>query len=50
MAEAGIQIRLNVSEIHAVLCKKCQKRLRDLIKAKISEQLVDNVMGLEVEP
>jgi len=45
MAEAGIQVQLNVKEIYAVLCEECREKLRKLVKDKISEQLVDQVIG-----
>ena len=47
MAKAGIQVQLSVSEIYAVLCKKCQAKLRELVKDKISEQMVDQIIGVE---
>jgi len=45
MAEAGIKVQLNVKEIYTVLCEECREKLRKLVKDKISEQLVDQVIG-----
>ena len=47
MAQAGIQVQLSVREIHAVLCKRCRKKLRDLVKEKVTDQMVDQIIGLE---
>lgn len=41
-------MQLSVAEINAVLCEKCRKKLRDLVKEKITDQLVDQVMGVAV--
>ena len=47
MAKAGIQVQMTVREIHAILCEECREKLRRLVKDKISEQLVDQVIGVE---
>ena len=47
MAQAGIQVQLSVREIYERLCKKCRKKLRELIKEKISEDMVSKVIGSE---
>ena len=45
MAQAGINVQLNVREIYKRLCPKCQKKIRELIKAKVTDQMVDQVIG-----
>jgi len=38
-----IRYTLTVDEIRRILCKKCRKRLRELIAQKVAEQIVDQV-------
>ncbi len=45
MAQAGMSVQLAVPEIYARLCPKCQKALRKLIKEKISDEMVSQVLG-----
>lgn len=47
MSQAGIRVDLKLREIHALVCKKCKEKLRKLVRDKISEQLVDQVIGEE---
>ena len=49
MASAGIQVQLNVREIYALCCPKCRKKIRQLIRDKISEDMVSKVIGLPEE-
>ena len=46
MAQAGIQVQLSVKEIYAKLCPKCRKKVRELIKEKVTDQMVSQVIGL----
>ena len=50
MAQAGIQVNLKLREIHALVCEECKEKLRKLVRDKISEQLVDQVIGEEAPP
>jgi len=45
MAQAGIQVQLNVKEIYELACPECKKKIKKLIKDKISEQMIDQVIG-----
>ena len=45
MAQAGIHVQLSVREIYERLCPKCRKKVRELIKEKISEDMVSKVIG-----
>lgn len=45
MAQAGLQVQLSIKEIHEILCPECKAKLRELIKAKISDQMIDSVVG-----
>jgi len=47
MAQAGISIQLSVKEIYGRCCKKCQRRIRELIKEKITEEMVSQVIGTQ---
>ena len=44
MSKAGIQVQYNIKEIYAVLCPKCQSKLRELIKEKVTDELVNEVI------
>jgi len=45
LAKAGLQVSLTVKEIYERLCPKCKKRLRELIKEKITDDMVNQVLG-----
>jgi len=47
MAQAGIQVSLDVREIYVRLCPKCRRVVKDLIKEKMTDQLVDQMIGAE---
>jgi len=44
MAQAGIQVQLSVKEIYAKLCPKCKEKLKELIRAKLTEQMVSEML------
>lgn len=44
MAQAGLQVQLSIKEINDALCPECKAKLRELIKSKISEQMIDSVV------
>ena len=44
-AQAGIQVQLSVKEIYDVMCPECQKKIRELIKEKVTDQMVKSVIG-----
>ena len=46
MSGQGINVQLNVKEIYAAVCPKCKKKLRALIKEKVTDQMVDSVIGV----
>ena len=46
MAQAAMSVQLAVPEIYSQLCPKCKKKLRKLIKEKITDQMVSQVLGL----
>ena len=45
MAQAGMSVQLAIPEIYEQLCPKCKKKLRRLIKDKITDQMVSKVLG-----
>jgi len=45
MAEAQMRIQLSVKEIYEKLCPKCKRKVRELIKEKITEDMVNRVIG-----
>jgi len=45
LATAGISVQLSVKEIYDRMCVKCRKKIRDLIKEKITDQMVSQVIG-----
>jgi uncharacterized protein with PIN domain len=38
------QISLSIKEIYERLCPECKKKLRELIKEKITEQMVNEIV------
>ena len=45
MAQAGMSVQLAIPEIYAQLCPKCKKKLRKLIKERITDEMVTKVLG-----
>jgi len=45
LAKAGLSINLTLKEIYDRLCPKCKKRLRELIKEKITDNMVNQVLA-----
>jgi len=45
MATAGISVQLSVKEIYDRICARCKKKVRELIKEKITDQMVSQVIG-----
>jgi hypothetical protein len=42
--EAKTQISLSVKEIYDRLCPKCKRALKDLIKEKLTDQMVEQML------
>ena len=40
-------IQISIREIYKILCKKCKRKLRELIKEKITDQMVEKIVGGE---
>jgi len=44
MSKAGIQVQYSIKEIYAKLCPKCKEEIRKLIKEKVTDELVNEVI------
>jgi len=50
VAQAGVSVQVSLKEIYVRLCKKCQKKVRELVKEKLTDQLVEqSILGGEGE-
>lgn len=45
MAQAGINVKVELREIYDAVCPKCKKKIKSLVKEHISDQLVSQVIG-----
>jgi len=45
LATAGISVQLSVKEIYDRVCVKCKKKIRELIKDKITDSMISQVIG-----
>ena len=45
MALTDIHFELSIKEIYNAVCKNCKKKIRALIKEKVTDQMVDQVIG-----
>lgn len=43
--EKGININLSIKQISAVCCEDCKKKIRELVKDQISEDLINQITG-----
>lgn len=41
-------IQLSVKDIYAKICPKCKRIIKDMVRDKVTEQMVDNILGAEV--
>jgi hypothetical protein len=42
--EGEVNINISLKEIDEILCPKCRKRLRELIKQKLPDELIDKLV------
>ena len=45
MSQKGLTINLSIREIYDAACPKCKKKIKELIRDKISDQMVSQVIG-----
>lgn len=45
MAKAGLTVQLSVKEIYERLCPKCREKLKNLIREKVTDEMVSQVIG-----
>jgi hypothetical protein len=48
-AQQQVGVSLNLAEVYAHLCPKCQSKMRSLIKDKVSDQMVDQIIGFSTD-
>jgi len=44
-AKAQMSVQLSVKEIYDIVCPKCKKKIRQLIKEKITDQMISQVIS-----
>ena len=44
MPNQQLSVQLGIQEVYDCICPKCQKRIKDLVRDKISDQMVDQVI------
>jgi len=44
----SVKVQLSLKEIYSRVCPKCKRKIRALIKEKITDEMVDQVLGEEV--
>lgn len=42
----GVNVNLGLADIYSRLCPTCQKELREMIRGQITDQMVDQVIGI----
>jgi bacterioferritin-associated ferredoxin len=45
-AQQQVAVSLALPEVYDHLCSKCKAEIRQLIKEKVSDQMVDQIIGL----
>lgn len=45
MAEQQVKLNIGLKEINSILCPQCQMKLRELVKTKITDSMVTNILG-----
>lgn len=48
MVEGKLSIQVTLKEVYDVLCPQCRKKLKELIKEKITDEMVRNVLGEQI--
>lgn len=44
MQQQQLAVQLSIQEVYDCTCPMCQKRIKDLVRDKISDQMVDQVI------
>ena len=47
MAQAELRVQVNIKEIYDVICTECKKKVRALIRDKVTDEMVTQVIGGE---
>jgi len=43
----SVKVQLSLKEIYDKVCPKCKRKIRELIKEKITDDMVNQVLGKE---
>lgn len=49
MEKQGLNVQLSIKEIYSVVCPDCKEKIKAMIRDKISDQMVDQVIGAEAK-
>ncbi|MEM2449030.1 MAG: hypothetical protein QXT14_08810 [Candidatus Bathyarchaeia archaeon] len=41
----GITVNITLAEIDEILCEKCRKKLRELVRSKLPDDLIENIIS-----
>jgi len=44
MTNQQLAVQLSIQEVYDCTCAECQKKIKDLVRGKISDQMVDKVI------
>jgi len=47
MNQQGINVQLSVKDIYNAVCPDCKKKIKEMVKAQISDKMVNQVTGGE---
>jgi len=47
VAQAQMRVQLSVKEIYDKMCPKCKRKIRELVKEKVTDQMVSQIIGTE---
>ena len=45
MTQEGLSVQLNVKEIYEKVCPKCKKVFKELVKEKLTDDMVTKIIG-----
>lgn len=48
-AQQQVGVSLNLAEVYAHLCPKCKQVMKALIREEVSDQMVDQMIGIPAE-
>lgn len=45
MAAATVRMQVSIKEIYDACCPECKKKVRELVKSKVTDDLVTQILG-----